>query len=78
MVAGDGGILRFRVVKTGGSYLAAQFHGQTYLTDSEAFDVPGRERFVDILSGLTDGESVACDPGATLREGDRLAGAAAK
>lgn len=70
--------LHFRVVKTGGSYLAADFHGKTYLTDSQAFDAPGRERFADILSGLTDGETVACDPGATLREGDKLVQAAKK
>ena len=69
-------VLRFRVVKTGGSYLAADFDGRTYLTDSEAFDAPGRERFVDVLSGLSDGEELACDPGATLRDGDRLVGAA--
>ena len=75
MVAGDDGVLHFRVVKTGGSFLAAEFDGRTYLTDSEAFDETGRERFVDILSGLTAGEKLACDPGATLREGDRLAGA---
>jgi RND family efflux transporter MFP subunit len=73
MAVGDDGTLHFRVVKAGGSFLAADFNGQTYLTDSEAFDAPGRERFVDILSGLSDGETVACDPGASLREGDRLA-----
>jgi len=78
MVAGGDGILHFRVVKTGASYLAAEFHGQTYLTDSEAFDVPGRERFVDVLSGLAPDEAVACDAKATLRDGDRLAGAATK
>uniref|UniRef100_I2PXS3 RND family efflux transporter, MFP subunit n=1 Tax=Desulfovibrio sp. U5L TaxID=596152 RepID=I2PXS3_9BACT len=74
-VAGEGGVLHFRVVKTGGSYLAAEFDGQTYLTDSEAFDAAGHDRFVDVLSGLADGERLACAPGAVLREGDRLAGA---
>lgn len=72
------GLLQFRVVKTGASYLTAHFGDRTYLTDSEAFDAPGRERFIDILSGLSDGEAVACDPGANLREGDKLAGAPAK
>jgi hypothetical protein len=52
------------------------FGGRTYLTDSEAFAETGRERFTEIVSGLADGETVACDPGASLREGDRLAGAA--
>jgi hypothetical protein len=75
MVAGDDGILHFRVVKTGGAYLAVEFSGRTYLTDSEAFGDTGRERFVDVLSGLADGERLACDPGATLREGDRVTGA---
>jgi RND family efflux transporter MFP subunit len=75
MVAGDDGILHFRVVKTGGAYLAVEFSGRTYLTDSEAFGDTGRERFVDVLSGLADGERLACDPGATLREGDRVSGA---
>ena len=78
MTVGEGNRLHFRVVKTGGSYLTADFHGKIYLTDSEAFDAPGRERFVDILSGLSDGETVACDPGAVLREGDKLVQAAKK
>jgi RND family efflux transporter MFP subunit len=75
MVAGDDGVLHFRVIKTGGVYLAVEFSGRIYLTDSEAFGDTGRERFVDVLSGLSDGERLACDPGATLREGDRVAGA---
>lgn len=78
MTVGQGDRLHFRVIKTGGSYLAADFGGATYLTDSEAFDAPGRKRFVDILSGLSDDETVACDPGATLREGDKLVQAAKK
>ena len=55
---------------------AADFEGKTYLTDSEAFADSGRERFADVLSGLTAGERVACAAGSALREGDRLAGAA--
>lgn len=78
MVAAKDGILHFRVVKTGGSYLAAEFHGHTYLTDSQAFDAPGRKRFVDILSGLSTDETLACDAKGTLRDGDRLSGAATK
>lgn len=78
MAAGSDGILHFRVVKAGGAYLSAEFNGQTYLTDSEAFDAPGRERFIDILSGLTPGDAVACDAKANLRDGDRLGGAAGK
>jgi RND family efflux transporter MFP subunit len=74
-VVGEDGTLHFRVIKTGGTYLAATFAGRTYLTDSEAFGEAGRERFLDVLSGLEDGERLACDPGATLREGDRLTGA---
>ena len=64
-----------RLVKTGGTFLAVAFGGATYLTDSEAFDPTGRERFVEVISGLTDGEKLACDAGATLRDGDTLAGA---
>ncbi|EFL52654.1 efflux transporter, RND family, MFP subunit [Solidesulfovibrio fructosivorans JJ]] len=75
-VVGKDDILHFRVVKTGATFLAAKFDGKTYLTDSQAFEGAGGEHFVDVLSGLADGERVACDPGATLREGDRLAGAA--
>jgi len=75
-VVGKDNILHFRVVKTGASFLAAKFDGKTYLTDSQAFEGSGGEYFADVLSGLADGERVACDPGATLREGDRLAGAA--
>ena len=77
-VVGDNDILHYRVVKTGASYLAAPFEGKTYLTDSQAFEQTGGERFVDVLSGLTAGERVACDPGATLREGDRLVEGAKK
>ena len=77
-VVGENDILHYRVIKTGASYLAAQFEGKTYLTDSQAFEQAGGERFVDVLSGLTDGERVACDPGATLREGDRLVEGAKK
>ena len=74
MVVGEDGTLRFRVIKAGGVFWAVEFAGHTYLTDSEAFAETGRERFVDVLSGLADGERLACDPGATLREGDRAAG----
>ncbi len=76
VVVDGGGVLRFRVVKTGATFLAATFEDKTYLTDSEAFEGGGRERFVDVLSGLSPGERVACAPGGALREGDRLAGAA--
>ncbi len=76
MVAGDDGILRFRVVKTGGTFLAVEFDGRTYLTDSEAFGDSGRERFVEVVSGLADGERLACAPDGALRDGDRVAGAA--
>lgn len=71
------GTLHLRVVKTGGAFLAVAFGGATYLTDSEAFDPAGRERFVEVVSGLADGETLACDAGATLRDGDRLAPAPA-
>ena len=74
MTADGDGTLRFRVVKTGGSFLAVPFDGKTYLTDSEAFGDAGRERFVDVVSGLAPGDRLACDPGGTLREGDRAAG----
>jgi len=69
------GTLHLRLVKTGGTFLAVAFGGATYLTDSEAFDPTGRERFVEVISGLGDGEKLACDAGATLRDGDTLAGA---
>lgn len=74
-VADTDGLLHFRVVKTGGAFLAAEFGGKTYLTDSQAFADSGRPRFVDVLSGLTAGERLACAPEDALREGDRLAGA---
>ncbi len=76
VVVDKDGVLRFRVVNTGATFLAADFEGKTYLTDSEAFADSGRERFADVLSGLTAGERVACAAGSALREGDRLAGAA--
>ena len=73
-VAGPDGALHLRVVKTGGSFAAVAFAGATYLTDSEAFEgKAGDDRFVEIISGLADGDRVACPAGATLRDGDRLA-----
>ncbi len=71
-----GGVLRLRVVKTGAVFLAAQFGGQTYLTDSQAFEGAGGERYADVLSGLSAGDRLACAPGAALRDGDSLAGEA--
>lgn len=76
VVVDAGGVLRFRVVKTGAVFLAAEFGGKTYLTDSQAFEHDGHEGFVDVLSGLSAGERLACAPGAALREGDKLAEAA--
>ncbi len=68
----EAGAVDFRVVKTGGAFLAVDFDGRTYLTDSEAFGETGRERFVDILSGLSDGERLACGKLETLRQGDHV------
>lgn len=76
VVVDGGGVLRFRVVKTGAVFLAAEFGGKTYLTDSQAFEHDGHEGFVDVLSGLSAGERLACAPGAALREGDKLTEAA--
>ncbi|MHC1790884.1 efflux RND transporter periplasmic adaptor subunit [Solidesulfovibrio sp.] len=72
--ADPAGTLHLRVLKTGGTFLAVSFGGATYLTDSEAFGPTGHERFIEVASGLADGERLACDPGATLRDGDRLPG----
>ncbi len=76
-VVGPDGVLALRVVKTGGSFAAVAFAGATYLTDSEAFEAKaGDDRFVEVISGLADGDRVACPAGATLRDGDRLAAGA--
>jgi RND family efflux transporter MFP subunit len=78
-VAGPDGTLRLHVVKTGGSFAAVEFAGQTYLTDSEAFEGPaGPDRFVEIISGLAEGDRVACPGREVLRDGDRLADGAAQ
>ncbi|KHK00568.1 efflux RND transporter periplasmic adaptor subunit [Desulfovibrio sp. TomC] len=75
-VADSGGTLRLGVVKTGGSFLAVDFGGATYVTDSEAFDAsPEHERYVEIISGVENGDKLACPGTAVLRDGDRLPGA---
>jgi RND family efflux transporter MFP subunit len=75
-VADATGRLRLAVVKTGGTFLTVEFGGTTYLTDSEAFETtPDRERFIEILSGLTEGDTLACPGDSVLRDGDRLPGA---
>jgi multidrug efflux pump subunit AcrA (membrane-fusion protein) len=65
-------LVHLRVVKLGGSYFKVGLGDRTYLTDSEAFEDAGRERFVEALSGLSAGERLACSKTETLREGDRI------
>ncbi|MFZ5427570.1 MAG: efflux RND transporter periplasmic adaptor subunit [Thermodesulfobacteriota bacterium] len=73
LAVGADGRLSFRVVKPGGRFIKVMLDGKPFLTDSEAFDDPARPALVEILSGLLDGERVACSSTGTLREGDRLA-----
>ncbi|GFK92838.1 Multidrug resistance protein MdtA [Fundidesulfovibrio magnetotacticus] len=68
----DKGLAALRVVKTGGRFLKVEFDGKPFLTDSEAFDDPSREAFVEILSGLSEGDRVACAGSVPLRDGDRV------
>ncbi len=66
-------VLRLRIVKTGSRYLQAQVEGRSYILQAQAGeDAAGL--LVEILSGLTPGETVVVSPDQTLREGDRLAG----
>lgn len=71
-VADSSGVIRFRVVKIGGSFIKAEIEGKTYLTDSQAFDDPTAPRYVEVLSGVGDGERLVCSDTETLRDGDRL------
>lgn len=71
------GVVHFRVVKTGGVFLMVGLEGQLYLTDSEAFEDTRSERYVEILTGVSDGEQLVCEKTETLREGDRIAPGAA-
>jgi RND family efflux transporter MFP subunit len=66
------GIIHLRVVKTGGVFFKVRIGDRTYLTDSEAFEDSSRERFVEVFSGLAEGERLACGKTETLREGDRI------
>jgi len=66
------GVTALRVIKTGGRFLKVEFDGKPFLTDSEAFEDPTREAFVEVLSGLSDGERVACAGALQLRDGDRV------
>lgn len=72
-VADDAGLVGFRVVKPGGRFIKVILDGKPFLTDSEAFEEPGRESYVEVLSGLADGELLVCSATETLREGDRIA-----
>jgi len=65
-------LAHLRVVKTGGTFRKVGLEGRTYLTDSEAYDDPGREQFLDVISGLAESESLVCGDTGTLREGDRV------
>lgn len=71
-VDGDN-LVSFRVVKPGGRFIKVVLDGKPFLTDSEAFEEPGRESYVEVLSGLSDGDRVVCSATETLREGDRIA-----
>lgn len=66
-------LVSFRVVKPGGRFIKVVLEGKPFLTDSEAFEEPGRESYVEVLSGLSDGDRVVCSATQTLREGDRIA-----
>lgn len=71
----ESGLVSFRVIKPGGRFIKVMLDGKPFLTDSEAFGEPGHETYVEVLSGLSDGEKVVCSKTETLREGDRIAGA---
>jgi RND family efflux transporter MFP subunit len=66
------GLAEMRVVKPGGRFIKVTLDGKPYLTDSEAFDSPDAPGYVEILSGLSGGERVACSNTQTLRQGDRV------
>jgi RND family efflux transporter MFP subunit len=69
-------IAHLRLVKTGGAFRKVGLDGRTYLTDSDATADPGRERFLEVISGLAEGDSLVCGQTGTLREGDRIEAAA--
>jgi RND family efflux transporter MFP subunit len=69
-------LAHLRVVKTGGTFRKVGLDGRTYLTDSEVYGDSGRERFLDVISGLAANESLVCGDTGTLREGDRIKQAA--
>ncbi|GAB6037331.1 efflux RND transporter periplasmic adaptor subunit [Fundidesulfovibrio butyratiphilus] len=71
-VVDSSGLIHFRVVKVGSGFIKADIEGKTYLTDSDAFDDPGTPRYVEVLSGVSDGERLVCSDTETLRDGDRL------
>ena len=71
----DQNLVHLRVLKLGGSFFKVAIAYRTYLTDSEAFEDAGRERFVEALSGLAAKDRLACSKTETLREGDRILGA---
>jgi RND family efflux transporter MFP subunit len=68
----DAGLIHLRIIKTGGAFHKVEFEGNTYITDSEAFEQAGRERFVEAVTGLAAGETLACPATGTMREGDRV------
>lgn len=74
-VADAQGLVSFRVIKPGGRFIKVMLEGKPFLTDSEAFEDPGRETFVEVLSGLSGTDRIVCSKTETLREGDRIAGA---
>lgn len=73
LVVDEKGVLRLRLVKIGGAFLKAELDGQSYIVQAqtEALTEPGV--LLEVLSGLTEGETVVNGGPETLREGDHLA-----
>lgn len=74
-VVDTSGVVGFRVVKPGWRFIKVMLDGKPFLTDSEAFESLDASGYVEVLTGLSDGEKVVCSKTETLREGDRIAGA---
>lgn len=72
----DKNVLRLRLVKTGGAYLKAEIGGRSFIVQAQDEVLTAKTQpaglMIEVLSGLTPGETIVNGGPDTLREGDRV------
>lgn len=72
----DKSVLRLRLIKTGGAYLKAEIGGRSFIVQAQDEVLTAKTQpaglMIEVLSGLTPGETIVNGGPDTLREGDRV------